>query len=58
MEANLIIFLFLYMYIFVEILVNFKVNLKQSVLQFMYFLKLLSNFTEKSLKQHIQNAVE
>ena len=43
---------------FVETLVNFKVNLKQSVLLFMYFLKLLSNFIEKSLKRRDKNAVE
>ena len=48
-EANLITLKSFWFYIciyFVEILVNFKVNLKQSVLWFMYFLKFLSNFTE------------
>ena len=50
---NLSVFIY-----FVEILVNFKVNLKQSVLLFMYFLKFLSNFIEKSLKQRVKYSVE
>ena len=50
-EANLTIlksFCFYICIYFVDILVNFKVNLKQSVLYFMYFLKFLSNFFKKA----------